>query len=106
MILLVDDAKEGIAYDLVARNSLTAMVVLENLYKSITELYIDFDLGPYSELNGLQVLKFALDHNCLPNQVIIVSLNPGGREVIADFLKFDAKYRQVNNSVFVKETVE
>lgn len=103
MIFLIDDAKEGTAYDLVARNSLSGMIVLQNLYKSISELYIDFDLGFNSQLNGLQVLQWALEQKCLPNKVVIVSLNPVGRRAIADFLKFDARYRKVNESVYVKE---
>lgn len=103
MKFLIDDAKEGISYDLIARNSLTAMVILENLYRSITELYIDFDLGFNSKLNGLQVLQYAFEQKCLPKTVIIVSLNPHGRKAIAAFLKFDAGYRKVNESMYVKE---
>lgn len=103
MNLLIDDAKEGLSYDLVARNGQTGLAVLESLPGDISALYIDFDLGAPSKLDGLQVLKFAWKHNCLPHRIIIVSLNPVGRKAITAFLKFDARYKQINNSVFVKE---
>lgn len=99
MVLLIDDAKEGFGYDIVARNANAGLVVLKNLY--ITELYIDFDLGLNSS-NGNYVIKTALMCDYLPNKVTIVSLSPPGRKQIKATL-LDNGFKQIDGSRFERE---
>jgi len=99
MILLIDDAKEGGYADIVARNSQSGIAVLQNLYKDVTELYIDFDLGLNSDLNGNDTIKLALAYNCLPDKVIIVSMNPPGRKQIEATL-LDNGFKKTDGSRF------
>lgn len=89
MILLIDDAKDGHGYDIVARNADAGKLLLFALNGNIEELYIDFDLGDISgrrENTGLGVIELALENDCLPDKVTIVSLNPVGRKTIRDLL--------------------
>lgn len=99
MNLLIDDAKEGLQFDLVARNADAGLMILSNLLSAITELYIDFDLGQNSRINGNEVIKIALEWNCLPDKVTIVSLNPPGREQIKATL-LDNGFKQIDGSRF------
>lgn len=96
MNLLIDDAKEGTGYDIVARNSDAGLYILQ--YLTITELYIDFDLGLNSD-NGNDVIKSALKLNSLPNKVIIVSLNHPGRKQIEGTL-LDNGFKKIGTSRF------
>lgn len=101
MDLLIDDAKEGLGFDIVARNGKAGRSILKALASQITELYIDFDLGLLSS-DGLNVIEWALENNCLPDIVIIVSLNPNGIEYIRKFL-IRNNYKQKSNARFVRE---
>jgi hypothetical protein len=101
MILLIDDAREGFGYDIVARNSEAGLKVLMYLhYQSygITELHIDFDLGTDS-MNGNELIMYALKHSCIPDRVSIVSQNPVGRKQIAATL-LDNGFKQITPSKF------
>ena len=86
MILLIDDARDGLGYDVVARNSQTGLLVLEGCQKDITKLYIDFDLGINSEHDGLFVVERALRLGILPDKVCIASTLPHGRLMIQELL--------------------
>lgn len=94
MILLIDDAKEGGWADYIACNAIAGKMLLNKLSGFITELHIDFDLG--CGQNGLDVLKYGLENNYLPNRIWLVSLNPPGRETIGKFL-LDNGYKQQGN---------
>ena len=100
--VLIDDAKEGLSYDLVARTSMSALFLLEALQGREFVLYIDFDLGDGS-INGNQIIKQGLKKKWLPNKVCIVSWNPDGKKRIAGTLR-DAGYKATNNSVFEKKS--
>lgn len=96
MILLIDDVKEGGWADIVARNFQAACAIL-NSPCDIDELHIDFDLGKKSgAFNGKDVLEYGLEYNLLPDLIWIVSLNPPGRDAMANFLK-DNDYVQKGN---------
>jgi hypothetical protein len=99
--VLIDDAKEGTGYSLVARTSAAALFLLDALQGRQFVLYIDFDLGDGS-INGNEVIKRGLEKGLLPNKVNIVSWNPGGRRLIAGTLK-DAGYVTADDSTFEKE---
>lgn len=88
MYLVIDDSKD-FGGDIIARNASAGKVVLSALSGSITTLCIDFDLGLGE--NGADVLKWALENNCLPREVQVVSLNPPGRKVLENML-LDAGY--------------
>lgn len=98
--VLIDDAKEGTGYDLVARTSAAALFLLEALQGRQFVLYIDFDLGSGS-INGNQVIKQGLEKKWIPNKVNIVSWNPGGKKLIAGTLK-DAGYKATSGSTMEK----
>lgn len=87
MILLIDDAKEGISYDMVARTGEAGLLILGALQGNIEELYIDFDLGLNSNLNGAQVITDAIENNIeLPSKITVVSTLPKGIEILKTVL--------------------
>jgi len=100
MDLLIDDQRTNIYTDLIARTPKAGILVLENLVSLIETLYIDHDLG--SSLSGYDVIQMALDRNCLPNRVVVVSQNPVGCRAIQDIL-LEYGYKKVSNSKFEKE---
>lgn len=99
--VLIDDAKEGTGYSLVARTSAAALLLLEALQGRQFVLYIDFDLGNGS-INGNEVIRRGLEKGWLPKEVNIVSWNPDGRKMIANTLR-DAGYHSTCGSTFKKE---
>jgi len=98
MNLLIDDAKEGGWADIVARNGRAGKLVLEQLSGFISCLHIDHDLG--KGISGYEVVEWALANGYLPNEVRIVSFNPGGRKAIKNIL-LDNDYKERDNSWFV-----
>jgi len=94
MIVVIDDAKECRWADIIVRNADAGLLVLGALQGNIEELYIDYDLGFNSSMNGLQILQNAIANEIeLPNIICIVSLNPIGRKAIENFL-LNNGYRQ------------
>lgn len=86
MILLIDDSRDGLGYDIVARNSTAGLAVLKACQEDIDELHIDFDLGCMSKHDGLFVVRRALRLGILPDKVVIVSSLPHGRKMIQELL--------------------
>ena len=102
--VMIDDVKDGINYDLIARTSMAGLFLLEALQGRQFELYIDFDLGSGS-INGNQIIKLGLKKKWLPNKITVVSWNPVGRKAIAATLR-DAGYMTAtaSGSTFEKGT--
>jgi len=85
MNLLIDNLRDGLSYDIIARNSTAGLLVLKS-FQNIDELHIDFDLGFGSEHDGLFVVQRALRLGILPDKVVIVSTHPYGRKMIQELL--------------------
>lgn len=81
--LLIDDLR-SVGQDIVARTPDEGKRLLAT--KPVTHLYIDHDLGldPQGNEydNGYKVVCWAIENNCLPCHVQIVSSNPVGRQNI------------------------
>jgi len=79
MYLLVDDIRNTPS-DFIARTYEAAELSLWSLKAYITVLILDHDLG--EEKTGYDLCVWALEHNCLPREVQLVTSNPVGRENI------------------------
>ena len=88
MWLIVDDMRE-LGCNVIARTPEAGMKVLSVMVGVIECLCIDHDFG--TGKNGTDVIKFAIQSNCLPDRVQIVSQNPVGTENIRNIL-IDAGY--------------
>lgn len=81
MYLLIDDV--GDFCDVIARNSKAARVLLK--LKCWIEVGMENDLGPDSDEQGWEILRWALKEGFAPNRVHIVTSNPGAwRTMCAD----------------------
>jgi len=99
MILLIDDAKEGISYDIIARNGEAGLLVLGTCEGNIEELYIDFDLGLHSTMNGAQVITDAIENDIeLPSKITVVSTLPKGIEILKTVLLLNG-YELIKDSI-------
>lgn len=76
MWLLIDDVRDSLGCDVVARNSIGAKAVLEKC--SFEGLCLDHDLG--HDQTGYDVLVWALEQGHVPPIVELVTSNPVGRE--------------------------
>jgi hypothetical protein len=81
--LLIDDLR-SVGEDMVARTPEDGKAMLSEF--PVTHLYIDHDLGLDPEgneyENGYKVVCWAIENDCLPQYVQIVSSNPVGRQNI------------------------
>lgn len=81
--LLIDDLRE-VGQDIVARTPHEGKLALQA--HPVTHLYIDHDLGLDTNGNeydnGYKVICWAIENECLPPFVQIVSSNPVGRRNI------------------------
>ena len=75
--LLIDDFR-FFEMDHIARTGQDGRKAL--LAFPVTHLYMDHDLGPYSDTNGYQVLTWALERGIAPAHVQLVTSNPVGAE--------------------------
>ena len=75
--LLIDDFRYY-EMDNIARTAQEGRKAL--LAFPVTHLYMDHDLGPYSDANGYQVLTWALERGIAPPHVQLVTSNPVGAE--------------------------
>lgn len=85
MWLIVDDMRE-LGCNIIARTPEAGMHVLCAMSDVIECLCIDHDFGERSEKDGTDVIKFAIENNCLPDRVQIVSQNPVGVDRIRNLL--------------------
>ena len=82
MWLLVDDVRTFSA-DMIARTAEAGRVALCNMIWD--GVIMDHDLG--CKETGYDVLKWALEHHCLPKHVQLCSMNPAGRDNMANLLR-------------------
>jgi len=91
--LLIDDVR-GVDHvgevDLIARTASDGRDALLN--NQVTHLYIDNDLGSDQDMEGIQILEWARDNNCVPGHVSIVSSNPPAKRRMEAVLFFDLGY--------------
>ena len=76
--LLVDDVRDLRVTDLIARNYKGAIQVLTAI--KVDVMYLDHDLGPGKTGYDLLNFMFAKNIRIKPKQIILVTMNPVGRE--------------------------
>ena len=95
--LLIDDMR-SVNEDVVARTPEDGKACLAT--QPVTHLYIDHDLGPDPDGNeydnGYKVVCWAIENDCLPPNVQIVSSNPVGRKNIEAALQYEGYIRRGN----------
>lgn len=96
--LLIDDVRI-IDCDHTARNARDGIKALKSF--PVTHLYLDHDLGDVDEPSGYDVLNMAIERNCLPPNVFLITANPVGRDRMVAALK-SAGYVKKNHW-YIKE---
>ena len=81
--LLIDDVRDQFKVEKTARTYAEGILALKTL--PITHLLIDHDLG--EKKDGYDAVCWAIEHDCLPPHVFIVSANPVGRNRIGRALE-------------------
>jgi hypothetical protein len=80
--LLIDDMR-NLDVDVIARTSQAGKALLEMNASLWTHLYLDHDLGEFSDEDAYPVLEWAIEKDLLPRFVQLVTDNPVGREKMA-----------------------
>lgn len=88
--LLIDDLRT-LDVDVISRNGEVGKRLMEE--GEVTHLWLDNDLGNDVPQEGIDILKWARDNDCVPPNVFIVSANPIARKRMEDVLHFDLNYR-------------
>lgn len=86
--LIIDDMRT-LNCDVVVRTAAAGKLLLHAIHENIECLYIDHDLGFDEngvEMNGYDIIKWAIKNRCLPDKIQIVSQNPVGRNNIGSIL--------------------
>lgn len=89
--LMIDDMRD-FGCDLKAKTSKEARTLWKENHETITHLVLANDLGEDQDMEGWQLLEWAIGLNIVPENVLISSANPVARKRIDDILKFDLKY--------------
>jgi hypothetical protein len=82
--LLIDDFRE-FDVDHIAKTAQDGRQAL--LSFPVTHLYMDHDLGEYSDTDGYKVVTWALERGVCPAHVQLVTSNPVGRDNMARALE-------------------
>lgn len=98
--LLIDDMR-NLGADYVARTAQEGREYLTQLDGIVTHVMFDHDSGPLSDMDGYQVVKWALDQNLMPENVQLVTSNTVGRCNMSNVLQ-DAGYRSIDGINFQK----
>lgn len=85
--LLIDDQRDDLSMDLIARNGLSAISTLERLHGMIDLVYMDHDLGDEHAITGAKIVELALEGNVMPPRVRFVTSNPVGRDAMVSMLE-------------------
>ena len=95
--LLVDDFRD-MAADIIARNYSSAIKVLINI--PIDKLILDHDIG--SDKNGYDILNFIFrpDIRIYPKEVVLITMNPVGRENMTRALENNNYKKYGGNSFY------
>lgn len=89
--LLIDDVRD-LNTDIVARTFNAGVEILRSI-DTITELYLDNDLG-LNQKEGWEILRLAIWEHILPPKVQLVTSNPVAREkMAADLLAAGYEYK-------------
>ena len=97
----IDDAKECPYADVLIRNGDLAEKVMRALIGSVSDLYIDHDLGDHVP-NGFEILNKLLGEALCPEYVQVISMNPVGKQrmenLLADYgyIKIGSKWGRVD----------
>jgi hypothetical protein len=94
--LLIDDLRNVPGADFVARTSPEGRKAL--LSFPVTHLLLDNDLGSDQVMEGIEILQWARDRGCIPDNVLIISANTVAKKRMEDVLYFDMKYIHDRNS--------
>jgi len=90
LYLLIDDVRIVEGMDVVARTAVEGRVAL--LQHPVTHLVLDNDLGANQDMEGYDVLMWAIQNDCVPAHVSIISANPVARKRIEAALIHDLDY--------------
>jgi hypothetical protein len=101
MWLLIDDMRDSMGCDIVARNLEAGKKMLEVCDWEC--VCLDHDLGAGE--SGYDILKWAFEKGRVPSHVQLVTNNPVGRKNMANLLK-DNGYNNKNGLDFFKVGVE
>jgi len=99
MWLLIDDCRD-LGCEVIARTPDIAKKILFSQIGEFDCVCFDHDLG--CKETGLDVLKYALTLNLLPNRVQLVTSNPVGRKNMANVLR-DNRYISNDEINFYKD---
>jgi len=91
LYLLIDDVRIVEGMDLVARTAEEGRNALLN--NPVTHLVLDNDLGVNQDMEGYDILMWAIKNNCVPAAVSIISANPVAKKRIEAALFYDVSYR-------------
>jgi len=100
MWLIIDDQKD-LGCDVIARTAEAGRAILTCMGFKFDCLCIDHDLG--GKETGLDVLKYGIESETLPEHIQLVTHNPVGRENMKNFL-LDNGYFSVNGIDFMKRS--
>jgi len=96
--LLIDDMRDSMGCDIVARNAKAAKELLFCLHGKLECVIFDHDLG--EEESGFDVLKWALKNDMVPDQIQLVTSNPVGRQNMENILR-DHGYTSNDGRIFI-----
>jgi len=97
MWLLIDDLRQSMGCDAVARTSKAAKIFLRN--NTWECVIFDNDLGEAVE--GYQIMQWAIDNCYLPNHIQLVTSNPVALERMQHMLRGEGYVG--NSRIFKKE---
>jgi len=97
MWLLIDDIRT-FGVDMIARNAEAGRIALCNI--TWDGVIMDHDLG--CKETGYDVLKWALEHRCLPERVQLCTMNPVGRVGMANLLRSAGYSGQISDFILDK----
>lgn len=98
--LLVDDMRDAMGCDIIARNAKGAREVIAALRNKLECIIFDHDLGE-SE-SGYDILKWSLENRLCPKMVHLVTSNPVGLKNMENVLR-DHSYYTKNGRVFYRD---
>ena len=90
LYLLIDDVRIVEGMDVVARTSIEGRAAL--LQHPVTHLVLDNDLGANQDMEGYDILMWAIQNDCVPGTISIISANPVAKRRIEAALIHDLGY--------------
>lgn len=87
--LLIDDQRSFEKMDGIARTAKDGKEQLLN--NSVTHLVLDNDLG--EEYEGVDILKWAIENNCVPPNIYLITSNVVAKRRMEDILYYELHYK-------------